>query len=123
MKYYLRYTENIDADIERGYSYHLTGFSVDDFTVEQVAEYAGCDVEDIEVVNGCYNQKLNGLCAFELYDVETLEEAIEAAQNFHATDVYNSKTNNTWVILDGVCVGDGVEGDTIAVLDILYINK
>ena len=123
MAFFLRYTENIEADIDRGYSYHLTGLEVNHYSVDQAAEYAGCDAEDIEVVNGCYSQKLDGLCAFEL-DVDNLDDAIKAAKNFSFSNSSYSSEENNWVIVKGVSIGRGCpEGETIVVQEVLYVNS
>lgn len=123
MKLYLRYSNDIKADIERGASYHYTGLDKD-LSAEEVAEACNIDIDEIEYNEEArqWVQVLPGLCAFEL-ESDNLEDAIEEASDFRANDVYNSASMQNWHIVEGRYVGDCPEGDCIEIINILYSNK
>ena len=79
MKFFLRYTNTANEDLERGTSINASGLGVNDCSKEDVALMFNCDETMIDVVDGCFVQVLNGLCGYEL-DAETIEEAIEEAK-------------------------------------------
>lgn len=89
---YLRFSNDIEKDINRGYSMHYSGMGRD-FTPQQVADAFGVDVSDIEYNEEAreYVQALPGLCAFEL-EADNLEDAIEEAKSFYYNDVYNAES-------------------------------
>lgn len=125
MAFYLRYSENIEKDIENGHSYHYTGLDKSDF--KRKSEVAEC--LNIESSNVAYNKKvgqwveeLEGLCAFEL-ESDNLDEAIEEAKDFRYNEVYNSEAMPFWNILDANYVGECPEGDLISVNKLLFSNK
>ena len=78
MKYFLRYTNTANEDLERGTSVNASDLDVNEISKEDAAAMFGCDEEMIEEVNGCWFQILNGICGYEL-EAETIEEAIEEA--------------------------------------------
>ena len=119
MKYYLRYSNTIDADIERGYSYNWGDIDERTGSAEEAAEAYRCDIEDLEVVNGIYNQMLPGLCVFEL-EAETLEEAIEEAENANFGGDYHAGNGISYSILTGTYVGHCAEGGCIIVKEKLF---
>lgn len=133
MAFYLRYTENPVEDLLRGVSYHASGMSVEDTTIEKMAASFDCDEEDIVKLdwglymkgksdgNMCYFQELNGLCGFEL-ESETLEDAIEEAKEFEHDFVYNS-SNENWSIFEGDYTGDCPEGELFSPVQISYDNN
>ena len=43
MKYFLRYTENANEDLERNESYHASGLNEKDCTIDDVAAMSDCD--------------------------------------------------------------------------------
>jgi len=73
--YFLRFTNTAKEDLQRATSLHHSGLDTS-FDKQSVADMFGCDVEDVEIVDGLYVQVLNGLCGYML-ESETLEEAIE----------------------------------------------
>ena len=80
MKYFLRYTNTANEDLERGTSINASDLNVNEFAKEDAAVMFGCDEEMIEEVNGCWYQILDGLCGYEL-ESESLEDAIEECEN------------------------------------------
>ena len=78
MKYFLRYTNTANEDLERGTSVNASDLDVNEISKEYAASMFGCDEEMIEEVNECWFQILNGICGYEL-EAETIEEAIEEA--------------------------------------------
>lgn len=148
MALYLRFSENILADIERGTSIHRTDFAKMD-TVEEAVEYFYGDlnedkreriISDCETVEEVFqkyfdsenefkyieSQKamceiLDGLCAFEL-DADNLKDAIEAANELRR-DGYDVRLDPNWHILDAKYCGDCPEGDLICNVTLLYSNK
>lgn len=108
MRYYIRYTETPNADLERGVSYHL-------------AEVEAEGYEWNDYFNS-YAQQLSGLCAFEL-EAETLEEAIEEAAAFKVNSNFNSQNGDSYCILSGVHVDDCPEGVVVRSDKIVYIVK
>lgn len=120
MALYLRYTENIEKDVERGVSYHYTGLDKDT-TAEEVANACNIDIDEVEY-NGearQWVQVLPGLCAFEL-DADNLEDAVKEAKDFYNSSVYNTRDMGPYAIVEGDYVGDCPEGDCISVTKILY---
>ena len=121
MTYFLRYTENANADLERNESLHASGLNEKDCSIEDVAAMFDCDVDEIELLanglysngieNGamCFFQVIDGLCGFEL-EGERLEEAIKEAENFRYNSVYNSEDMNSWCIYEGKYNDDCPEG-------------
>ena len=79
MAFFVRFTTNAKLDLERGQSFHSTGFKKGEIKKKRLAEMLDCDKGDIEVIDGLYVQLLEGLCGFEL-EAETLEEAIEEVE-------------------------------------------
>ncbi|MGL5981369.1 MAG: hypothetical protein ACRCZY_10965 [Phocaeicola sp.] len=121
MALYLRYTENIQADIERGTSLHLSDFNLKDFaTAEEFASSIDVDADEVAYIEDFrrWAQVLNGLCAFCL-EAETLEEAIEEAERFRRDDYYTDE-DSTYAIVDAKYVGDCPEGDLIDNIEVLY---
>lgn len=131
MKYFLRYTENANEDLERNESYHASGLNEKDCSIDDVAAMFDCDVDEIELLdNGKYNndvengdmcffQVLDGLCGFEL-EAESLEEAIEEAEEFYYNSVYNSESMTNWAIFEGYLVNDCPEGICFNAYKIAY---
>lgn len=76
--YYLRFSSNIESDIKRGHSYHMTHFTKGEYTKKQIAEFCNCDVDKVEYRKDAkvFGIRLDGLCCFSL-ESETLEDAIE----------------------------------------------
>ena len=142
MKYFLRYTENAIADLDRNYSLHASDFEVgkidwleeEQTEIEVVASAFNCDVENIVMLdNGIYHgeeangklqyfQKLDGLCGFEL-DSEDLDDAIEEAENFEYNYVYNSVTMQNWAIFEGQYIDDCPEGVCFFATKLAYTNS
>lgn len=133
MAFYLRYTEKPIEDLLRGVSYHASGMSVEDTTIENVTSLFDCDEECIVELdwgvyskgkadgNICYFQELNGLCGFEL-EAETLEDAIEEANEFEYNSAYES-SNTNWAIFEGEYAGDCPEGELFSPVAVLYDNN
>lgn len=95
--YFLRFTENPEADLERGQSYHY-----DD------------DGNKYEV---------GGLCGFEL-EAETLEEAIEEVKEFSWNYVYNFKSmGDIACIFTGEDVDTVPDGDVFEAEELVWVNK
>lgn len=122
MKFYLRYSEEIERDLERGYSFHYTGMDKS-FSEEDIESATGISFADLEYNEeaGQYVQPLAGLCAFEL-DAETVEEAIEEAKEFHFNEVYNSNAMNFYHIIAGEYADDCPEGVCITNVSVVYSN-
>lgn len=123
MKLYLRYSEDIHKDIEKGHSFHYIGLDKD-YTVEEVASACNIDESDIEYNEEAkqYVQVLSGLCAFEM-ESDNLEDAIEEAKEFTYNSVYNSQDMPFWHILSGDYCGDCPEGECIDNVELLYSNN
>lgn len=144
MALYLRFSENIEADVERGTSIHVTELNpssvneaiewffpedkdslenADNYTIEEVIQkYFDTDHEFVYSEEfKCYVEVLPGLCAFEL-EAETLEEAFEEAKSLNR-DAYSTKYNDNWHILQANYCGDCPEGDLIENITVLYSNK
>jgi len=131
MKYFLRYTENAKADLERNESYHASGLNEKDCSIEDVASMFDCDVDEIELLdngiysngieNGdmCFFQVLSGLCGFEL-ESKNLEAAIKEAENFRYNSVYNSEDMTNWSIFEGSYNDDCPEGCLFDATKIVY---
>lgn len=125
MTLYLRYTKNLEKDIDKGCSYHYTGMSKREIeTASEVAEALNIDENEIE-----YNEEaaqwvmpLPGLCAFEM-DSDNLEDAIEEAKVFDRGGIYNSESMPFWHIVEGVWIDDCPEGEVIIVTKVLHTNK
>ena len=79
MKYFLRYTNTANEDLERGTSVNASDLDVNEISKKDAAAMFGCCEEMIEEVNGCWFQILDGICGYEL-EAETIEEAIEEAE-------------------------------------------
>ena len=120
--FFLRYTTTANEDLERNASYHGSGMSQNEAKINEIASAFGCAETDIVLLdNGihskgvanndmCYFQKLVGLCGFEL-DAETLEEAIEEANEFYFNNVYNSELMGDMItIFEGDYLGGNIEG-------------
>jgi hypothetical protein len=116
--YYLRFTADINSDIERGCSYHYSSFGRADFdseqeAIESVANLFGCDADEIVYNEAakCYCQELPGLCAFALSN--DLDEALEMAEDF-SRDAYSfSSMRDIAHIVKGQYCGDVPEGDIV----------
>lgn len=125
MKIYLRYSLNIEKDIERGVSYHYSGLDRRDYrTTREASKALGLDASEV-VFNKdskTYAQVLPGLCVFEL-ESDNLEDAIEEAKQFRHGHVYNSNDMPYWHILSGSYTGDCPEGDVINDIELLYSNE
>lgn len=122
MKYFLRYSLNIDKDIERGVSYHYTGLDKS-FSIEEIENCTGLSIDELEYNEDAdmYVQPLLGLCAFEL-DAETLEEALKEARGFRFNDVYNSESMDNFHILTGDYEDECPEGCVISNAELVYSN-
>jgi hypothetical protein len=120
MRYYIRYSEDICSDIERGFSRHYTGYDKR-FSEEEMEGICNGELEFDEGI-GQWVQKLPGLCAFEL-DAITECEAIEEAKQHHYSEVYNSNNNISYHILRGDYVDDCPEGDVIDNVELIYSVK
>jgi hypothetical protein len=118
--YFLRFTDDIQADIKRGCSYHSTGIRKEDMKKAQVAEMMDCDKEDIVVLDGYYVQELPGLCAF-LIEAEDLEEAIEEVES-NDWGIFDPVTEG-WVLMTGVDVDNCPEGVVIRPGKVLHEVK
>lgn len=73
--FYLRFTNTANEDLDRSTSINA-GPAIEDMSKEDAASIFGCDDSDVEEIDGCWCQILNGLCGYEL-ESESLEEAIE----------------------------------------------
>lgn len=120
MALYLRYTENIEKDVERGVSYHYTGLDKD-MTAEEVAEACNIEIDEIEYNEDArqWVQVLSGLCAFQL-EADNLEDAVEEAEEFEYNSVYNTRDMGPYAIVEGDYAGECPEGDCISVTKVLY---
>lgn len=120
--FFLRYTATAKEDLERNASFHASGLSEEDTTIEKIAASFECDEEDIilldnglyanGVENGdmCYFQKLKGLCGFEL-EATNLKDAIKEAEDFHFNEVYNSDSMGDIItIFEGEYLDSNIEG-------------
>ena len=134
MAYFLRYTQNAQLDLERNSSFHASGLSEKDSTTENIASLFECEIEDVilldngiyndGVSNGdmCYFHQLEGLCGFEL-EADTIEEAIEEANDFGFNEVYNSDSMGDIVtIFEGEYLDENLEGCLFDAEKIVY-NK
>lgn len=131
MAYFLRFTETAKADLDRNSSFHASGISENDITIEDAASMFDCDEDEIILLdygiysnnkeNGdlCYFQKLDGLCGFEL-EVDNLEDAIEEAEDFNFNSVYNTSNMVNFSIFEGDYAGDCPEGAVFNAENILY---
>lgn len=132
MAYFLRYTTTANQDLERNASFHASGLSKQDSTLESVASLFGCDIEDVVLLdygmynngvnNGdmCYFHQLEGLCGFEL-EAETLEEAIVEAKEFSFNEVYNSDSMGEIItIFEGEYIDENLEGCLFDAEKIVY---
>jgi hypothetical protein len=123
MKYFLRYSLNIDKDLERGISYHYTGLDKT-FSIEEIENGTGLSIDELEYNEEAdmYVQPLSGLCAFEL-EAETIEEAIEEARGFRFNDVYNTEAMYYFHILTGDYEDECPEGCVISNAELVYSNN
>ena len=123
MNFYIRYSEEIEKDLERGCSFHYTGLDKS-FSEEDIESATGLAFEELEYSEeaGQYVQPLAGLCAFEL-EAETVEEAIEEAKEFHFNEVYNSNSMSFFHVLEGEYADDCPEGVCITNASVLYSNE
>ena len=131
MAYFLRFTETANEDLERNESYHASGLSKDEVTVEQVAEMFDCGEDCVILLddgiysnnkeNGdlCYFQRLDGLCGFQL-EADTLEDAIIEAESFNYNSIYNTDDMVNFSIFEGDYITDCPEGDVFDAKKILY---
>ena len=93
MEYFLRSTN----DLTQNYSYHQTGLDANDYSIDQVSELLGCDLEDIEVAeDNTYIQVLSGLCCYKL-DSDNLEDAIEEANEMDFTNLHCLNLDNLYL--------------------------
>lgn len=123
MKYFLRYSDNPEIDLERNASLHLSDLDASNIDAESAANSFGCDVEDLIEVDGLWCQKLEGLCAFEL-EAETLEEAIKEAEEFNFNGVYNSNVMGDLItIFTGEFEDYNLEGVIFTAKEIVYTKK
>ena len=122
MRFYIRYSEEIEKDVERGYSFHYTGMDKS-FSEEDIESATGLAFDELEYNEEAkqYVQPLAGLCAFEL-EAETVEEAIEEAKEFRFNEVYNSESMNFFHILTGDYADDCPEGVCITNVSVVYSN-
>lgn len=135
MNFFLRYTSNPQADLERGESYHASGISENQCSKIDISEMFGCCEDDIILLdnglfnngkeNGdmCYFQKLDGLCGFELL-ATTIEDAIEEAKKFQFNAVYNSQSMGDIVcVFEGQQAGHCEEGVLFTPFSLVYYHK
>jgi hypothetical protein len=127
MSYFIRFTDNASADLQRGVSYHQTGFPIGCTTgydievseTEWVSNAIGCEQGDIVTYNGVYLQELAGLCAFAL-DADNVEDAIEEAATF-SCGIFDV-ANDSYCIMSGTAVDTCPEGEVIRGKAVVFIN-
>ena len=130
--FFLRYTNSPEEDLNRNASFHASGISKDDSTIESMSEAFDCDEESIVLLdnglyaNGipdgdvCYFQKLDGLCGFQL-ESNNLDDAINEAHKFRFNGVYNSEDmNSVIVIFKGSFIESNQEGCLFDAKKIVY---
>lgn len=109
MSYFLRASTDIQADLERGYSYHCTPFS----SLQDAVDYFDGDLDegDFGVINDTVNIKLDGLCAIAVDDIDDMENELSLVKEFEGEvyliegeDVYESEHKE---VDDGVCFVNG----------------
>jgi hypothetical protein len=108
MKYYLRFTNDAKADLERGTSVNASDLNVNEINKEDAAAMFGCDENSIEEVEGCWYQILDGICGYEL-EADNLEDAIEEVneRNFQFNFVGRPVIFKGEYAIDGQYVADG----------------
>lgn len=79
MKYFLRYTNTANEDLERGTSINASDLDINETSRADAAVMFGCEECMIEEVNGCWFQVLNGLCGYEL-EADNINDAIDEAK-------------------------------------------
>lgn len=79
MAYFLRFTNDANADLERGTSLHASGMG-EEVSLADMAAAFGCEESEVELIDGLWFQVLDGLCGYML-DAKTIEEAIEEVEN------------------------------------------
>lgn len=143
MSYFIRHTNNPQADQERGFSfvgYQL--FSSRETALETVAENSGAAFEedfDLERyaeangwrigqdnVTGLWGQRRSGLCAYAEY--ETLDEAIEALRSGNYGDAAGGDAATYAVIFEGTWIFDssldsGDDGLSFAPQQVVFVAK
>ena len=115
---YIRFTTNIEKDLENGCSVHFTGETENDRAAK---------TNEI-IVDGEICEKINGHCAFDLedfieeYSIETIEELIEEIRDgFGFNEVYCTDAfGKDWVIVEGRYVENCPEGDVIIITDVKH---
>lgn len=124
MTFYLRYSQNIEKDIQNEISFHYTGLDKNYMkTAKEVAETFNIDIDSVIFNEEArqWVQKLQGLCAFEL-EADNLEDAIEEAVEYEYNDIYNSESLKNWHILSGDYSGDCPERVCICNIELLHSN-
>lgn len=114
MKYFLRFTESPEKDMERGTSLHMTGCDKRDFKNRREAQKAFGDEHEIVWCKSTdqWAQVIDGLCGFE---VESLKDGVERGKE--GIGVYNG----AFVIYAGYdSDGECAEGDCFNAKEILY---
>lgn len=143
MTYFIRHTNNPEADLKRGFSfvgYQL--FSSREIALETVAENTGAaddynfdlekwsDGNDYLIgqdnITGLWGQRRSGLCAYAEY--ETLDEAIEALLSGNYGNAAGGDAATYAVIFEGVRTFDsdldsGDDGCTFAPHNIVFMRK
>ncbi len=100
MAFFLRFTTDANADLERGVSFHHANETLD-------------------------NEELSGLCGFEL-EAETIEEAIEEVESnysslHHGGGVYNTAAfGKDWAIFSGKYLDSVPDGHVFLASKIVY---
>ena len=105
MNYFLRLTETPEEDMERGCSFHLFGGNL-----------TGDEIEDVELFENNYYQKLEGLCGFDVTDMD--KEYIEDKINCHSW-CYGEKA----YIFIGRYIDDCGDGDVFEPIEFMSLEE
>ena len=116
---YLRFTSDIDKDLDNGSSVHFTGLDEGDRGIK----------ENEIVIDGQICEKIDGHCVFDLENliedesIESIEELVAfiKEEGFYETEAYNTGNfESNWVIVKGKYIGECPEGCTITIQEIIY---
>lgn len=123
MAFFVRFTNNVQADLERNYSF--VGYMLDNTKEESMEEHAmllGVDADDVEEyikqdnVTSKWGYARQGLCGFGEY--ETIEEAKTALDEIGAYGAYKNGAIFEGEICNEQTQDDGITFKAVRVVDV-----
>lgn len=105
--YFLRFTNNPQGDLERGYSF--VGYQLFDTRDQAIAEFVELQGDDEELIaqdniTGMWGRRLSGLCGFGPFD--SIEEALDSIGEYP-----NYNFGSPAVVFDGKeCWDTSIDG-------------